>query len=61
MVNTSILTVGKLCELLQAGPAQIKAAAARAGVQPALMVNGQSYYHESDLAKIRENLTEEKS
>jgi hypothetical protein len=51
--TTNVVTTGKLCELLQAGPGQVKAAADAAGVKPVLVVNGRSHYDESDIERIR--------
>lgn len=54
--DSDLLSVGKICELLQASPAQIERAAIKAGVQVALRLNSVPYFHDSDLAAIRDHL-----
>ena len=54
----NLLTTGKLCEVLQALPGQAMAAAQRAGVLPAICVNGrQTHWDEDDVERIRAALS----
>lgn len=59
-MNTAkaILSIGKICEIMQAGPAEIREAARVAGVAPEITINGIRHYNESDLGKIRKALTQ---
>jgi uncharacterized protein YcbX len=58
--TTNVVTTGKLCELLQAGPGQVKAAAEAAHVRPVLVVNGRAHFDEEDVPRIRAALSEGK-
>ncbi|HVU88048.1 MAG TPA: hypothetical protein VHD36_12075 [Pirellulales bacterium] len=59
--SANVVTVGKLCELLQAGPGQVRAAAQAADVKPVLTINGTMvYFDESDVGRIRAALNKPK-
>ncbi len=47
------LSSGKLCELLQHSPAEIRKAAEAAGVQPAMRLNCIPYYADESVSLIR--------
>lgn len=56
----SLFTISYLTAELQATPVRIRAAAQRAGVVPALVINGGTeYFAESDVEKIRGALADE--
>lgn len=57
MSTDSIVTAGYLSQLLQRSPVEIRAAAQRAGISAAIVINGRQYFHESDIVRIREALT----
>jgi hypothetical protein len=44
-----LLTIGKVCEILQRGPADIRAAMQAKGIKPALTINGLEYYDQAAL------------
>jgi hypothetical protein len=52
--NRDLVSLGKLAELLQSPVSKVNRAAAKAGVQPALRLNGVCYYTETDVERIRE-------
>ncbi|HEY4313779.1 MAG TPA: hypothetical protein VGN12_30340 [Pirellulales bacterium] len=54
--TTAVLTVGRICVLLQRGPGEVVAAAESAGIKPLLVVNGRNHYRESDVGAIRDAL-----
>lgn len=58
MVSASpnLVTIGRACELLHTVPACVRAAAERAGVRPALIINSRIHYAEGDVERIREAL-----
>ena len=56
-----LLSIGKLCELLQASPNQIERAAQRGGVRPSLRLNGVPYFADLALDPIRRNLRKRKA
>lgn len=54
--TTSIVSIGKACELLQAGINRIRVAAAELGIKPALTINLVDHFNEDDLDRIRARL-----
>jgi hypothetical protein len=56
--ETDLLSLGKLCELLQASPSQLERACARTGTRPALRLNGVPYYTDAALAVIGRQLAQ---
>jgi hypothetical protein len=52
----NVVTIGKCCEILQAGPERVRAAAIAANVPVVLTINGRQHYAESDLQKIAKYL-----
>jgi hypothetical protein len=51
-----LLSIGKLCEVLQSSPGAVERAAAKARVVPALRLNGVIYFSDSQVSAIRERL-----
>lgn len=61
MVETqSLVSVGRIATILQRGPESVRAAADRAKVRPALILNGIPHFDENDVPKIRRELLRRK-
>jgi hypothetical protein len=54
--ETNLESIGRLAQLLQASPAAIRAAASRAGVRPALTLNGVQHFADGSIGAIRAEL-----
>jgi hypothetical protein len=54
----AIASAAYLSQVLQRGPGEIHAAAERAGVRPAMSINGRLHYRESDVSKIKAALNQ---
>ena len=52
----NLVSLGKVCSILQAAPTAIERAAHAAGVRPALVLNGIKHFDESDVPNIRREL-----
>lgn len=52
----SVLSVGRLSTLFQTSPTSIEKAAMRAGVRPAMKLNGVVHFSEDDIPAIRREL-----
>lgn len=52
----SIVSIGKLCAICQAGPDRIRAAADVLRIKPALSINGVPHYDETDVPRIAHHL-----
>ncbi len=50
--TTSIVSIGKAAELLQAGMVRIRTTATDLGIKPALTINGIDHYAEMDVERI---------
>lgn len=60
-ITTSIVSIGKSAELLQAGMVRIRNTAAELGIRPALTINGIDHYDEADVERIGERIRERKA
>ena len=61
MVTTqSIVSIGQLCAILQAGPQRVMAAAAKLGIVPTHRINTIPHYSEDDIPRLREYLDTER-
>lgn len=59
--TTSIVSLAKLCEIAQAGPDRIRAAADSLRIRPALSINGIPHYDEADVPRIAKHLSRRKA
>ena len=59
--STSIVSIGKAAELLQAGMVRIRNTAADLAIRPALTINGIDHYDEADVERIGDKLRERKA